>query len=57
MSRDDAFIKSSLENNPRWSAPEVVVEGRYSKVRAAPPAVGPGMCVGGDLVGVPCTTT
>lgn len=33
MSRDDAFIKSSLENNPRWSAPEVVVEGRFSKVR------------------------
>ncbi|KAI8472913.1 MAG: hypothetical protein J3K34DRAFT_502100 [Monoraphidium minutum] len=31
MSRDRAFIKSSLENNPRWSAPEVITEGRYSK--------------------------
>jgi len=35
MSRDDSFIKSSLENNPRWSAPEVIVEGRYSKVGGA----------------------
>jgi serine/threonine protein kinase len=31
MSRDDAFVKSSLENNPRWSAPEVIAEGRFSK--------------------------
>ncbi|GBF95597.1 hypothetical protein Rsub_08578 [Raphidocelis subcapitata] len=31
MSRDSAFIKSSLENNPRWCAPEVIAEGRYSK--------------------------
>jgi hypothetical protein len=33
MSRDRSFIKSNLENNPRWSAPEVIVDGRYSKAR------------------------
>jgi hypothetical protein len=34
VGRGDAFVKSSLENNPRWSAPEVVAEGRFSKARS-----------------------
>jgi hypothetical protein len=28
MARDSQFVKSTLENNPRWSAPEVIREGK-----------------------------
>lgn len=30
MSLGTSFVKSSLEINPRWSAPEVLREGYYS---------------------------
>ncbi|KIY91303.1 Putative serine/threonine-protein kinase/receptor [Monoraphidium neglectum] len=31
MAVQESYVNSSLENNPRWSAPEVVAEGRFSK--------------------------
>ncbi len=38
MALDASFVKSSLEINPRWQAPEVIGEGYYSTAGTTGPS-------------------